>query len=62
MIAPPDMRNPFTGVNNPAFPVHDGGVAGTFNAFGWVRELFTTAIPSYIGDMNYYAGGGVGPA
>lgn len=55
MIPPPDMTDPFAGVYNTAFPVPDGGVAASFNAFGWFRQIVNTAIPSYVADMNYQA-------
>lgn len=60
MIAPPWMDDPFYGVYNPGLPVPDGGTAGTFVAWGWFRSLFTTAIPSYIADMEYVQGSSPG--
>lgn len=60
MIPPGLPFSPFDGVYNPAFPVPNGGVAGTFNAFGWVREVINDVTPQYWGDMAYYANQGPG--
>jgi hypothetical protein len=54
VIRPPDMINPFAGAWNEAFPVPDGGVAGSFVAFGWFRQLWNEAVPSYVSDMVHY--------
>lgn len=54
MQSPPWMINPFAGVWNPAFPHPNGAVAGSYNAFGWFREVVNIAIPEYVNDMRYY--------
>lgn len=52
MIPPPSQVNPFQGVDNPALPPV---TAGVFVAFGWMRDLINTAVPSAISDFDYYA-------
>lgn len=52
----PFPANPFVGVWNPGLPVPNGGAAGTFNAFGFLRELVNTGIGESINDANYFAG------
>ena len=49
----PFPNNPFAGAYNPAFPVPDGAVAGTFNAFGWLRELINSGLGQSINDLDY---------
>lgn len=52
MLPPPAQNNPFQGVDNPALPPT---TAGVFVAFGWVRDLFNSAIPSAVADFDYYS-------
>lgn len=56
----PFPTNPFQGVNNPSLPVPNGGAAGTFNAFGWLRELVNSGIGQSINELNAQAGVGSG--
>lgn len=52
MLPPPPNNNPWQGTNNPAVPPV---TAGVFVAWGWMRDLINTAIPSAVADFNYYA-------
>lgn len=53
MIEAPNPGNPW------AFPLPGSvpaGIGGFFNAWGWVRDLFNSAIPSAVSDLTIYNG------
>lgn len=53
MQTPPYLSDPYVGVWNTAFPIPGGSIAATFQAFGWFRSVFDTALPEFNNDMAY---------
>lgn len=55
MRIPPDTSNPYRGTWNTALPVHNGSIAATFVAFGYVKELYNTGLSDLQADMGFLA-------